>query len=388
MFLQWAVPGALVPWYSLRLVNQLGFDEMTTAACCATQASSVLSSLLAGQVADRWLSAEKSMALCSVLSGVCLLLIASAREPISLFVLTLVFWMVTGPMLLLGTTIAFTHLTHPERQFGPVRMWGTVGWMAVVWVIGQWLEWSEWLVGSGASLDDAPRVGALVAFVVAGYTLTLPHTPPRPASGARWLAPLEALGLLRERSFAVYLICTLAACVTFPFSTQNLPLLLRELGIAEARVGLTLTLAQITEVFFLAVLPIPLRLLGTRRTMGLGLAAWLIALAVLALGGPTWLVVSSLGLHGLYITGYLIAGQVYINGQAEGDVRASVQGLFSFTNGLGLLIGNLLAGWLRRQTGGDLPATFAVAVCIVGASFVLFVFGFRADPLAPSARKE
>ena len=112
------------------------------------------------------------------------------------------------------------------------------------------------------------------------------------------------------------------------------------------------------------------------------LAAWLIAMTVLAVGRPTWLVVASLGLHGLYVTGFLISGQVYVNGLAEGDLRASVQGLFSFVNGLGLLVGNLLAGWLRQQTGGQLPRTFAVAACITLVLLIVFVVCFRQDRVA------
>src|SRR5262249_8819508 len=111
--------------------------------------------------------------------------------------------------------------------------------------------------------------------------------------------------------------------------------------------------------------------------MGAGLAAWLIAMTILAAGRPTWLVVASLGLHGLYIMGFMIAGQVYVNELAQGDLRASVQALFTWVQGLGLLAGTCLAGWLRRASGGDLPATFAVAAVIVGVAFVLFVAGFR-----------
>jgi predicted MFS family arabinose efflux permease len=392
MALQWAVPGSLVPLYSLRL-SRLCFDEMTVGACCATQAvASVVSSLVAGQVADRWVSAEKAMFACACAAGACLWLLADAQQPATVFVLTLVFWLVTGPMILLGTTVALAQLSQPQRQFGPIRTWGTVGWMLTVWLLGWWLARPDWLSDARdavlggppyLALDDSPRLGAVVAFALAGYVLTLPPLPPpsrRSAAGARhWLAPLQALGLLsRDRGFLVYLLCVFAVCVTFPFSTQTLPLLLQDhLGIPEARVGPTLSLAQLTEVVFLFGLPLMLRCLGTRRTMGAGLAAWLIAMTVLALGRPTYLVIASLGLHGLYITGFLIAGQVYVNALASGDLRASVQGLLSCVNGLGLLLGNFLAGWLRRASGGDLPANFAVAAAVVGAAFVLFLVGFR-----------
>jgi MFS family permease len=373
LFIQWAVPGAISPLYSIRLKETLGFDEMTVAACCATQAAATVgSALVAGQVADRWLSAEKTMSICAAVAGLALWLLAGAVQPEAVFLLTLLFWCVTGPTLLLGTAVCFAHLPAPERQFGPVRMWGTVGWMVVGWLLAAWLT-RPW-----ASLDDTCRLGALLAFILAAYVLTLPRTPPsQPAGGVRWLAPLEAIRLVCNPTFAVYLVCLLGACVTFPFTVQSTPLLLWKLHIRGAWTSAVLTLAQLTEVILLFVLPALLLRLGVRGTMSLGLAAWLVALSVLWLGRPTGLVVASLGLNGLFVTGFLIAGQVYVNSLAAGDVRASVQGLFTFVNGLGQLAGNLLAGWLRRQTGGEVPPTFAVAVAITAGLFLLFLAGFR-----------
>jgi MFS family permease len=154
-------------------------------------------------------------------------------------------------------------------------------------------------------------------------------------------------------------------------------MLLRQLGIADAWVSTTLTLAQLSEVLLLFLLPRLLPRLGMRGTMGLGLLAWLTAMTILSVGRPVGLVVASLGLNGLFVTGFLIAGQVYLNSVAKGDLRASVQGLFSFINSLGQLLGNLLAGWLRRETGGELPPTFAVAALITGLMCILFLAGFR-----------
>jgi MFS family permease len=389
MFLQWAVPGALVPLYSVRLREVLGFDELTVAVCCATQAAaSAASSLVAGQVADRWLSAEKAMSLCAAVAGLALFLLAGSTQPAAVFFLTLLFWCATGPMLMLGTTVCFTHLPRPDRQFGPVRLWGTMGWMVIGWMVGGWLADPACLEpvrrllrpdSPPARLDDACRLGALVAFALSGYVWLLPATPPgrAAAGGARWLAPLEAARLLRGGAFASYLVCVLGACIAFSFSTQNTPLLLRQAGLPDAWLSAALTLAQFTEVLLLFILPQLLLRLGVRGTMGLGLTAWLAAMTVLTVGRPLGLVVASLGLNGLFVTGFLIAGQVYLNSVAAGDLRASVQGLFSFVNGLGQLLGNLLAGWLRQQTEGDLPPTFAVAALITALMLVVFLVGFR-----------
>ncbi len=112
--------------------------------CCATQSmATICASLLAGHIADRWISAERFLGVCSLLAGVDLWLLADLHERGAVFVATLVFWLLTGPIWLLGSTICFAHLRHPERQYGPVRLWGTVGWMAAAWLIVGWLVLSN-----------------------------------------------------------------------------------------------------------------------------------------------------------------------------------------------------------------------------------------------------
>ena len=117
--------------------------------------------------------------------------------------------------------------------------------------------------------------------------------------------------------------------------------------------------------------------------MSLGLVAWLVGLSVLTVGRPTSLVLGSLLVNGVFITGFMIAGQIYVNGLAAEDLRASVQGMLSCISGVGLIAGNLLAGGLREATGGHLPPTFAVGAGISAVLLVLFLAGFRHGPDPP-----
>ncbi len=388
MFLQWALPGSLLPLYSVHL-KRLGFGDLDVAGCCATQAiATLLSALVAGQVADRWVSAERAIAVCALLAGLDLWLLAELTSPLAVFAATLVFWLLTGPLLVIGTTVCFAHLPDPESQFAGARLWGTVGWMTTGWLLGYWLASPAWLGAwyalvrphaPHADLADVFRIGGLIGFALSGYALTLPPTPPRRGltPTGRFLAPLAALELLRGWRLAVYSVCVLGTCVTFPFTTQNTPLLLQELGVAQEWLGPTLTLAQGAEVLSLALLPMLLGRFGVRGTMLLGLTAWALAMSVLSWGGPLGLVVASQVLNGLFVAGFLVAGQMFLNDQATGDLRTSVQGLFSFVNGAGLLVGNLLAGWLRASTGGDLGHTFAVGAAITTGLLLVFLVGFR-----------
>src|SRR5205823_5554442 len=132
----------------------------------------------------------------------------------------------------LGTALSFAHLPQPERDFGRVRLCGTVGWVAAGWLVGYGLAKTAWLgwAGFDGGLADAFRMASVLAFALAAYALTLPHTPPQRCRGA-WLAPLAALRVLRGRAFATYWACTFGVCVTLPFTAQVIPLFLAHHGV-------------------------------------------------------------------------------------------------------------------------------------------------------------
>jgi hypothetical protein len=374
MFLQYAAPGAVWPMYSRRL-EQLHFSPDQTAACCATQAlATILGSLVIGHVADRWVAAERCLAVCSFLAGVDLWVLADLHSFPAVFAASLVLWPLIWPTLVLGAAICFTHLPDPERQFGPVRMWGTVSWMAVNWVLALCL----WLPGSGGDLSIAFRLGALVAFVLAFFALGLPHTPPLRRGGG--LAPLAALRVLRGVPVVVFGLCLFSVCVTFSFSTQCTPLLLGRLGMREDATALTLTLAQASEVLTLGLLPMFLLRLGLRGTMVMGLGAWTAAFWLLAAGRPLALVVGSLALNGLFVGGFLVAGQMFVNRTAGSGLRASAQALVTFVNGAGQFAGHLLVGQLRGPGGEDLPGVFRLGAVLTSGLLVVFLAAFRDRP--------
>lgn len=387
MFLQYAVPGAFLPLFSLRL-QELGFTPLQIGWACSTQAlASLVAPLVAGQVADRWLPAERCLALSATVAGMTLWVLANAGVPYSVFALSLVIWLALGPVLTLGTSVCFAHLAAPEREFGRVRMWGTVGWVVPGWLLGYWFSSPPWLSGwlgwvrpdkPFGELADAFRLAGLLAFGLAAYSLTLPHTPPQRRAGT-WFAPLTALRLLHGRAFAIYCVGQFGVAMTIPFTSQMTPLFLEHLGIPRPWLFPTLTLSQSMEITSLAVLPVLLLRLGIRGTMLLGLSAWLLALSILTIGQPTWLVVLSQLLNGLCICCYLVAGQVFVNSRARGDVRASAQALMACVSGLGMLAGNLLVGWVRDRVHGQFAPSYAVSAAIALGLVVVFWLGFREE---------
>jgi MFS family permease len=379
MFLQYMAPGAVWPVFSARL-EAMGLSSGEIADCCATQAlGTLIGPLLAGQVADRWVPAERCLSICGLLAAIDLWALGGMTTAASIFAGMLIFWLLTWPILMLGATVAFTHLEVPETEYGRVRVWGTVGWAAAGWLVALWWASSTWLWAPW--LQQGPgdffRLGAIFQALLAVYAWTLPATPPdRKAPQAA--APLAALRLLWAPAFAIYGICYFGVAVTMSLSSQGTPLLLRARGLSPSSLAATLTLGQVMEVLSLPLLAMFLLRLGLRGTMIVGLGAWTLALTLLAIGQPLGLVIGSLLLNGLLITCFLVTGQMFVNRSAGPGLRASAQGLLTFVNGLGMLLGHKLVGWLRDASGGDLLLVFEVGAIVMGALLALFIIAFRA----------
>lgn len=391
MFLQYAIPGAWVPIFSLYL-RRLGFSATETGWCCAASALGALfGPLLWGQIADRWLAAQRCITLCAAAAGALLLLAARQDRFWPLFAATGGFWLFMVPILSLGTSLCFRNLDHPEKDFGPIRLWGTVGWMTAGWCMTLWLAEPPWLLRllpswAAVSLRDCLVMGGLTGFLLAAYAFTLPHTPPSPRRGdfgrtrsvfaTVFDAPLSALSLLRKRSLAVLCLCLLGMYATMPFTSQMSPLVLADLQVPDSWIPILLTVAQGIEVLALAVLPILLRRWGVKPTLAAGMLAWSAALALLSLGRPLGLVVGSFGLHGIYICCFLVTGQMFVNRQAPGDARASAQALLQCLNGFGLLAGNVLVGEFRQAFQDDFGRVFLVGAIFSTLLSFLFLLGF------------
>src|SRR5262249_47208424 len=162
----YAIIGAWSPVFGPYL-KSLSLSYFETAwIFSGTAIASLLAPIVWGQIADRWLAAERCISLCATVCGVMLWLASHQEGPCTLFWLFLVFWMFQMPILSIGSALTFRHLDHPERQFGPIRKWGTIGWMAISWGFSLWLSRYD---QPGSRLADSLRGGAIAAWILAIY---------------------------------------------------------------------------------------------------------------------------------------------------------------------------------------------------------------------------
>jgi MFS family permease len=401
IFLAFTVMGSWVPVFSLYLKN-LQFSPTATAwASAANAIGAILAPLIWGQIADRWLAKERCISLSAVATGIGLWSLSALEDPLAVIAVCIVIWFFLIPVVGLTGAFIFRQLEHPEQDYGKIRLWGTLGWMAANWGLTVWFRCAY--DSETVDLADSLRLGGLAAFVVAVYALTLPHAPPSAmaANGSgplAWLhrmfdAPLRAMRLFRVRSFAIYCGCMFGFYITVPFTIQLNPLLLDSIGIKQPDLPLVLTICQSTEVVLLALLPTLLARYGLRATMAVGAVTWTFGLAALSFGSPNGLVLTALASGGVFICCFVIAGQVYVNRLATPDIRASAQALLVFINGSGLLLGHFVVGIVRQLTDDHYRTAYLIAMVVSTILFLLFAVGFtvrepaktKSETLVPEA---
>ncbi len=269
-----------------------------------------------------------------------------ATSPPAIFGLLLIFWLTTAPAFALANAIALRHLPRPNEQFAGVRLWGTAGWMCVGWLVSLVMAWSG-STSEGRGAYEAFWIASALAAVLAVYSLTLPHTPPLariepPGAGGLLL---DSWALIRRPGMAGFLITALGVHITTPFIYQVLPTYLEAKGMSRAWIPSALTLGQWPEIAVLTALPGMFRRWGSKGTLAIGISAWAVRFGTLAWNPPLWVAVAGIPLHGVGTACFTVAGQVYIDGHAPHDRRASAQALYLVTTaGIGAFLGSLLAG--------------------------------------------
>ncbi|MFH1738168.1 MAG: MFS transporter [bacterium] len=342
MFLQYAVWGA---WFSVlsTALENLGFTGMQMGSIYGLiPLACIISPFIGGQIADRYLNTEKFLGIAHLIGGVLMLVMAQQREFGSLYTIMFIYALFYAPTLPLTNSITFHHLSNVEREFGPIRVIGTVGWI----LAGIGIDRLRHIFG--VHPGDCFQMAGILSLLLGVFCFALPKTPPKREGANPW-AFLEAIRLLRNRVFLVFILISFVVATELQFYYILTGPFLVSIGIPEANLGSTMALAQCAEiVVMLFFLPWLLPRIGVRRSLTLGIVAWPIRYAIFCIGGPTWLVVASLTLHGFCYVFFFTIGQIYVDEVAPKDIRGSAQSLHTFvTLGLGLFLGSVFCGWIR-----------------------------------------
>ena len=384
MLLQYAIWGAWAPVLSDYLLNVFGFSGIQVGVIYALlPLATIISPFVGGQIADRYFATEKVIAFLQLSGGVLLIIVSRTTNYSSMMWLMFIYCLLYAPTLALTNSIALINLENSEKEFGRIRVWGTIGWIVAGLLLSGWrilAEYNEVLAVMGDTLFLAGILSILMGF----QSFTLPHTPPKKEGANPW-AFLEAIKMMKNKNFAVFIIISFVVAtelmfyyiLTAPFLTSE------KIGVPASGVPGVMVIAQVAEIFVMAfALSYFLPKYGIRTTLVIGVLAWPIRYIIFAIGSPAWLVIASLTLHGFCYVFFFTAAFIYVDMVAPKDIRASAQSLIAIvTLGLGNFFGSLFAGWIQTYfttaAGTNWTGVFLVPCVLTVLCAIAFILFFR-----------
>lgn len=360
--------------------------------------AAIVGMFFSNQFADRNFAAEKFLAASHLIGGVAILSLAWVTSFWPFFLLMFVHCLLYVPTISITNSIAFTHMKDAQKEFGIVRMGGTVGWILAAWpftfILVDWAKVTEanpqglvnWLgtvLGSGLT-GEALQKGTTWTFIVAGgaslllaaFSLALPHTPPKKASGTEKLAWLEAMRLLRHPFVLVlWLVTFLDAFVhNCYFNWTGTFLGSSQVGVPGNWIMPVMSIGQIAEILTMFILGATLKRLGWRATMIVGILGHAARFAVYAfLPQHKEMIILVQVLHGICYAFFFATVYIFVDEHFPKDARASAQGLFNvMILGIGALVANSVCPYLLQKVFTEDSVTNFRGLFLVPMGFALF----------------
>ena len=344
MFLEYFIWGA---WY-VTVGTWLGRTRHFTGSEIAlvggtTAVAAIVSPFVVGWLADRFFATQHVLTVLHLAGAVLLWVAASQTTFGAIYWLILAYACLYMPTLALTNSLAFRQMKDPKLEFGPIRVLGTAGWIVAGLIISH-LNWE--------TTAFPLKLAAACSAVFAVYALTLPHTPPletkRDEFKAASVIPPEAIQLLKDKSFFIFVLASFLICIPLQFYYVFTNLFLTEIGVSNT--AGKMAMGQGSELLCMLFIAWFFRRLGVKYMLIAGMSAWALRYALFAFGNAgagVWMLYLGILLHGICYDFFFVTGQIYVDRKAPAAYRAAAQGMITLiTYGAGMFVGSFLSGWV------------------------------------------
>lgn len=384
MFLEFLIWGS---WY-VTMGTYLGDNLQATGvqiglAYQTVSIGAIIAPFFIGLIADRFFPAQRILGVLHLVGAVVLYLLGQQITFNGFYPLILTYMLLYMPTLALVNAVAFRQMSDTAKEFPPVRVLGTIGWIVVGNIIAYLaLEKTK-------SLDQTFLIGAITSAVLGVFSFFLPNTPPPKSKEEKIsisdILGLEALGMLKNSSYLIFFIGSILVCIPLSFYYNFANPFLNEAGMVGA--AGKMSWGQISEIAFMLVLPVALIRYGIKKILLVGMLAWALRYICFAYGDAGenyWMLIVGIILHGVCYDFFFVTGQIYTEQQAGVRFKSSAQGMITLaTYGIGMFIGSYISGYVVDMYNADgvhnwtsiwmVPAGLAVAI-LLG-----FAFFFRSE---------
>ncbi|MEC7619699.1 MAG: MFS transporter [Bacteroidota bacterium] len=393
MFLQFFIWGGWFVTLGTFLGNNLNATGGQIAMAFSTQSwGAIIAPFFIGLIADRYFNAEKILGILHLL-GSGLLLLMSQTSDFSVFYLYVFSYMLLYmPTLALVNSVSFNQMKDTASEFPLIRTFGTIGWIISGVVISYIFSWDTQDSITSGALSNTFKMVALASLILGAFSFSLPKTPPcgndQKSFSLKSALGWDALKLLRDQNFLLFFIASVLICIPLAFYYQQANPFLVELGMNNPTAKMAF--GQVSEVLFMLLLPTFFIRFGFKKTILVGMMAWVVRYLLFAygdVGEKAYMLIIGILLHGICYDFFFVSGQIYTDFKAGEKIKSAAQGLITLaTYGVGMLIGFWIAGKVSDafliQTGQHdwdtiwkFPALFALGI------FLLFLLIFKNEKI-------
>ncbi len=390
MFLEFFIWGAWFVTMSTYLGNTLNADGASIGQAYGTQSlGAIIAPFIIGLIADRFFNAEKILGILHLIGAFVMWQLGNASDFTTFYPYLLLYMITYMPTLALVNAVAFNQMKDPTKEFSPIRVWGTVGWISAGLIISYIFHWDNENGIAQGMLKNTFKMTAIASLVLGIFSFTLPSTPPKGRDtklGIAQILGFDALKLLANRNFLVFFLSSILICIPLAFYYQHANQFLTEINIAQATGKMTL--GQISEVVFMLLLPWFFGKFGFKNTILVGMFAWMLRYFMFAYGSESeFVLLLGIALHGICYDFFFVSGQIYTDSKAGTQYKSAAQGLITLaTYGVGMYIGFMVAGkitdsYFLESTLHDWQQIWRFPAFFAGGVMILFFFFFKDEIL-------
>ena len=391
-FLEFFIWGAWFVMMGTFLSQNLSASGYETAMAYSTQSwGAIIAPFIIGLIADRFFNAERILAILHSAGGVMMLMMASAASFDDFYPYVLGYMVLYMPTLALVNSVSFYQMSEAAKEFSLIRVFGTVGWIVAGAMISYYFSWDSASAVADGMLQNTFLMAAYASFGLGIFSFFLPKTPPAKSAGEkislREILGLDALKLFNDRNYLVFFISSILICIPLAFYYQHANPFLTDVGLTNPTGKMAL--GQVSEVIFMLLLPYFLLRLGLKKTLIIGMLAWVLRYILFAYGDAdekTYMLIFGILLHGICYDFFFVTGQVYTDAKAGPKIKSAAQGLITLaTYGLGMFVGFWSAGKIYDMYALDEGLQWSqVWIAPTGFAFVvllIFLITFKNEKI-------
>ncbi|WP_295718106.1 nucleoside permease [Mucilaginibacter sp.] len=382
MFLEFFIWGAWFVTMGTYLTVTLKATGTQNAGAYATQSlGAIIAPFVIGLIADKYFSAQKILGVLHLL-GAASLFYATTIASFDKFYPNILFYMIIYmPTLALVNSVSFKQMQNPSKEFPPIRVFGTAGWIVAGLVIG-YLGWEK-----SGSLVLTFKMAAGASLILGLLSFTLPDTPPvkkgqKTSFGD--IIGLDSIGLLKNKSYLTFFLASVAICIPLAFYYNFTNPFLNEVGVTAA--AGKQTMGQASELLFMALMPLFFVRLGVKKMLAVGMLAWVLRYLLFAygdIGANYWMLIAGIVMHGICYDFFFVTGQIYTDNLAGERFKSAAQGFITLaTYGVGMLIGSYISGpivdhWQTSATSHNWQTIWLIPAGIAAVVLIFFLLLFK-----------